>query len=360
MDYLKSIPASLREWLPALVILLIGILIVTAAYQLLMKRKPPTSGSRISQQLLIGALAGVVVVLVILELPIADAARGQLLSLLGILVTAAVALSSTTLLGNAMAGLMLRSIRNFKPGDFIVVEGHRGRVSELGLLRTEIQNERRDLTTLPNLYLVSNPVTVVRSSGTFISATVSLGYDVPRGEVEKCLLEAARRAGLADPFVFVLELGDFSITYQVAGFLEEVKYLLSAESELRKSALDSLHEAGIEIVSPTFMNQRQLPENRVFIPAVQRARREKTSANESRPEERMFDKAELAESEAKLEQKLESVVEEIAKLKKNDAGEIDEEEAEARIKRLEALKTELESELTRRREEKNDSESDEG
>ena len=61
------------------------------------------------------------------------------------------------------AGFMLRSIRNFHPGDFIVVDGHRGRVSELGLLRTEIQTERRTLTTFPNLYLVSNPVTVVRT-----------------------------------------------------------------------------------------------------------------------------------------------------------------------------------------------------
>ena len=54
--------------------------------------------------------------------------------------------------------------------DVFVVEGHRGRVSELGLLRTEIQTERRNLTTFPNLYLVTNPVTVVRSSGTFISS----------------------------------------------------------------------------------------------------------------------------------------------------------------------------------------------
>ncbi|MFZ1862972.1 MAG: mechanosensitive ion channel domain-containing protein [Polyangiales bacterium] len=353
MDYLKSIPAALREWLPSLVTLLIGILIVTAVYRLVMKRKPPTSGSRISRQLLIAALAGVFVILVILQLPIADAARGQLLSLLGILVTAAVALSSTTLLGNAMAGLMLRSIRNFNPGDFIVVEGHRGRVSELGLLRTEIQSERRDLITLPNLYLVSNPVTVVRPSGTFISATVSLGYDVPRDEVEKCLVDAAERAGLADPFVFVMELGDFSITYQAAGFLEEVKYLISAESKLRASMLDTLHEAKIEIVSPTFMNQRQLSEDRVFIPKAEpAAKTEAPAAEEPRPEERIFDKAELAETEAKLEQQLKDVVDEIEKLKKNEAPDVDKKTAEARIGQLEALRTELKAELKRRREEK--------
>ncbi|MGB5283800.1 MAG: mechanosensitive ion channel domain-containing protein, partial [Polyangiales bacterium] len=220
MDYLKPIYALLRDWLPVLITVLVGILVVWGAYRILMKRQPPSSGSRISQQLLIAALAGVFLIMVILELPIADAPRGQLLSLLGILVTAAIALSSTTLLGNAMAGLMLRSIRNFSPGDFIIVDGHRGRVSELGLLRTEIQTEHRNLMTLPNLFLVNNPVTVVRPSGTFISAKVSLGYDVPREKVEKCLVEATEHAGLTDPFVFVLELGDFSITYQAAGFLE--------------------------------------------------------------------------------------------------------------------------------------------
>ncbi|MBW2189945.1 MAG: mechanosensitive ion channel, partial [Deltaproteobacteria bacterium] len=143
----ESITALLREWLPVLITLLVGIVAISAVYRILMKRQTPTSGSRISQQLLIAALGGVLLVMVILQLPIGEAERGQLLSLLGLLVTAAIALSSTTLIGNAMAGLMLRSIRNFRPGDFIVVDGHRGRVSELGLLRTEIQTERRNLTT---------------------------------------------------------------------------------------------------------------------------------------------------------------------------------------------------------------------
>ena len=137
MDHLKSIAELLREWLPFLTTLLIAILVVAAAYQILIKRRPPKSGNIVSRQLLIATLAGILVVLLILELPIDNEPRGQLMSLLGILVTAAVALSSTTLLGNAMAGFMLRSIRNFRAGDFIVVDGHRGRVSELGISRSK-------------------------------------------------------------------------------------------------------------------------------------------------------------------------------------------------------------------------------
>jgi len=351
LDYLDSIAVLLREWLAVLITLLVGILVIWAAYRLLVKRQAHTSKSRMFQQVLMVMLVAIFVIMLILELPIGDAPRGQLLSLLGILVAAAIALSSTTLLGNAMAGLMLRSIRNFRPGDFIIVEGIRGRVSELTLLRTEIQTERRELTTLPNLYLVTTPVTVVRSSGTLISATVSLGYDIPREKVEKHLLEAAENAGLTDPFTFVLQLGDFSITYQAAGFLAEVKYLISAESKLRENMLDALHGAGIEIVSPTFMNQRQLSTGQVFIPETRRAMKAEPQATEEpRPEERMFDKAELAESESKAEQELKDVVEELDALKKAD-----EEASKPRISELEAKVTELEAAIKLRQEQKAES-----
>jgi small-conductance mechanosensitive channel len=356
MDYLESITALLREWLPVLITLLVGIVVISAVYRILMRRQTPTSGSRISQQLLIAALGGVLLVMVILQLPIGGSERGQLLSLLGLLVTAAIALSSTTLIGNAMAGLMLRSIRNFRPGDFIVVDGHRGRVSELGLLRTEIQTERRNLTTLPNLYLITNPVTVVRPSGTFISATVSLGYDVPREKIDKCLVQAAENAGLTEPFVFVLELGDFSITYQAAGFLEEVKYLISAESKLRESMLDALHRAGIEIVSPTFMNQRQLAAERLFIPEVRHAAKSTPpAADETRPEERMFDKAEQAETEAKAGHQLDDVVEELSELKK----QIDHPDKEDRISDLETRRAQLEADVKDHQEQKEESKGEE-
>jgi len=351
LDYLDSIAVLLREWLAVLITLLVGILVIWAAYRLLVKRQAHTSKSRMFQQVLMVMLVAIFVIMLILELPIGDAPRGQLLSLLGILVAAAIALSSTTLLGNAMAGLMLRSLGNFRPGDFIIVEGIRGRVSELTLLRTEIQTERRELTTLPNLYLVTNPVTVVRSSGTLISATVSLGYDIPREKVERHLLEAAENAGLTDPFTFVLQLGDFSITYQAAGFLQEVKYLISAESELRENMLDALHRGGIEIVSPTFMNQRQLSTNQVFIPKTARPMKaEPYAAEEVRPEERMFDKAELAETESKAEQERKDVVEELDALKKLDA-----EGSKPRIGELEARLAEIETAIQLRQEQKEES-----
>ena len=131
-----------------------------------------------------------------------------------------------------MAGMMLRAVRSFRPGDFIRVGDYFRRVSEQGLFHVEIQTEDRDLTTMPNLYLVTNPFKVIRSSGTIISAEVSLGYDIPRTKIESLLIEAALAVQLEEPFVLVTELGDFAVTYRISGLFPKVKHILSTRSAL--------------------------------------------------------------------------------------------------------------------------------
>jgi len=142
-------------------------------------------------QLIMLGVTALGMVMVVLMLPISDDLRIRILGLIGIVLSSGIALSSATFLENMLAGLMLRTVRNFKVGDFIEVEGNLGRVSERGLFHVEIQTEEHNLTMLPNLYLVRNPVTTVRNSGTIVSATVSLGYDVPRARIAELLLEAA-------------------------------------------------------------------------------------------------------------------------------------------------------------------------
>lgn len=244
-------------------------------------------------QLALIAMTAVAVVTLIAFLPVDAEMRGQLFSLVGVVASGVLALSSTTFVGNALAGLMLRALQNFRPGDFVRVGDHFGRISDRGLFRTELQTEDRDLTTLPNLYLVTKPVTVVRSSGTIVSAQVSLGYDTPRALVEKTLLEAAQAAGLEEGFVQVLELGDFSVLYRVAGLLKEVTTLLSSRSRLRCAMLDALHGVGIEIVSPNFMNTRSA--DKQVLPSRSAAPEAAPTKESGRAAESVvFDKAEEA------------------------------------------------------------------
>ena len=222
------------------------------AHRLLMVRQSIGTEAKLPRQVIMLALTIIALIILILEMPMSETSRGQLLSLIGVVVTGVIAISSTTFVANALGGLMLRVIASFQPGDFVRAGDHFGRVTDRGLFHTEIQTEDRDLTTLPNLFLITNPVTVVHSSGTMISSGLSLGYDIPRTQVETLLQDAAELAGLEDPFVFVSDLGDFSVSYKVYGFLVEVRQLLSAKSNLRKHILDVLHQNHIEIVSPSF------------------------------------------------------------------------------------------------------------
>ncbi|MEM6709958.1 MAG: mechanosensitive ion channel family protein [Pseudomonadota bacterium] len=279
-------------------------LILTLISQGRLGGKPWASGHR-GQALLLRLLAILTAIIALpLLLPIGNELRGQLLSLLGLLLSAVVGLASTTFVSNAMAGLMQRSATRFEPGDFIGVGDIFGRVTERALFHTELQTEDRDLVTLPNLYLVTNPVKVVRASGTLVSATVSLGYDVSRRQIEKALLQAAERAELNDAFVQVIDLGDFSVSYRVSGFLEDVRRLLSQRSALKAGVLDALHGAGIEIVSPNFMNQRPIDPDRPVLPpdadANAAANPGSDASSGSDIERLMFDKADLASRLADL------------------------------------------------------------
>jgi len=328
-----------------------AILFVFAAHRILERGGRRAEGRRFRNQVVMLALSLVALFAIVVALPVSENLRGQLLAFFGILLSASIALGSTTLLGNALAGLMLKgAIRNFRMGDFIQCGEHFGRVSERGLLHTEIQTADRDLVTLPNLYLVSQPVKTVRDSGTIVSSTLSLGYDIPRDNIETLLLRAAERAGLRDPFVRVLELGDFSVSYRVAGFLEDVKTLVATKSLLNGQVMDELHADGIEIVSPIFLNTRPLPEDRRFI-----SKPSLTTGPEaprvSRAEHVAFDKADAAESLEKMRETLAKIDEEIDTLRtKLENAEGDEEQAsiEAVLSRCESRKETLSASLAQR------------
>lgn len=253
------------------------------------------------------------IISIILAIPMSPEIKKEVTNIIGIVISAVLALSSATFIGNALAGIMLKLVKNFKPGDFILVNDIYGRVTEMGLFHTEVQTENRDLTTLPNLFLASNPVKVTRSSGTFIFSEVSLGYDVDRHKIEEALLKAAKAAGLKDAFVLITSLGDFTIVYKVQGLLENVKTIISSKSKLNAMVVDELHKVGIEIVSPKFVNQRQV-NNVTFIPKANKKVQASNDDNSTKAENKIFDKANEAEGIESRKKHLQTVNEKLAKL----------------------------------------------
>jgi small-conductance mechanosensitive channel len=347
---LQDILQYLILLLPTVAATTLVVLLVMLIRHFVAKQYAMRTGKRYQRQLIMLGVYLVALLAIIISLPISDTLRGQLLSLIGIIISATIALASSTFVGNAMAGVMLRTLRNFHVGDFLRVGEYFGRVTETGLLHVEIQTEDRDLMTIPNLYLVTNPTKVILSDGTIISAQISLGYDHAWGEIEPILLQAALDAGLEEPFVLIQELGDFSISYQINGLLSEVKQLISVRSTLRKCILDNLHTANIEIVSPTFMNTRAYEPNKHFIP--KKVIIEEAVTPGLTPEDIVFDIAEEAESLEKLREKREDFARQMTELKGQiDRGDEDVERGAKRMTHLEDVYTRLGVVITRREQE---------
>ena len=77
--------------------------------------------------------------------------------------------------------------------------------------------------------------------------------------------------------------------------------------------LDTLHRAGVEIVSPTFMNQRQIKGERAFIPEIEEDKPIEPT-RDSTPDTLVFDKADQVEKAEDLRLRLTALDKEITDL----------------------------------------------
>lgn len=300
-------------------------------------------------------------VIAIAVLPISDTVRAQVLSLFGILLSVVVAFSSTSLVGNAMAGVMLRSMRGFRPGHFVRFDDVLGRVTGISLYHTEIQLVTRDLVAVPNSVLAQKAVHVTRQAGTFVNTSVSIGYDEPHGNVEAALKRAAENCDLTEVFVIVEELMDHAIAYRVYGLLEDASQLMTKASQLNRAVLNSLHQEDMEIASPGLVNQRRYEQQSRFIPKAT------TPTGEAEVhtgiEEVAFDKAEQAESIERLyaeREKLHQTLSDFDEDSEREATTETKEQVELREATLRRRIDEIESEISEREKEKEQQRLDEG
>jgi small-conductance mechanosensitive channel len=259
--------SALSPFAPTVLIIVALILALTLFSRVLERRRIRRGSPRIGVQLFKAIYTFLAILVVILVMPLDPAVRGQLLGLLAIVIGASVVLSSGTIVGNALAGLMLRySGHRVGLGQHVVVEGHSGRVVDLGVLYTQIENENREPIWLPNKWLLGQPLKLIQDSGSVVHAHVSLGYNVDRAAARKVLLEAARGAELAQPLVHITKLGDFTVTYRVAGSLSDGGRLPQTRSRLREEILDRLREANIEVASPALTTPLPIPEDKTLRP----------------------------------------------------------------------------------------------
>ena len=191
-----------------------------------------------------------------------DAFKGVSL-FLGVLVS----LGSTSAVANVVAGIILTYMRAFRTGDVILVGQERGVVTEMSLLATHIRTPKNVEITIPNATVlgshVTNYSTHVADRRLILHTTVGIGYDVPWRQVHAMLLAATSKTkGVLQkpaPFVLQRELEDMCIRYELNAYTDQAETMLQIYSALHKNILDAFNEYGVQIMTPSYEGDREVP-----------------------------------------------------------------------------------------------------
>lgn len=181
-----------------------------------------------------------------------------------------VSFSSTSTIGNFLAGVVIAYMRPFRRGDRVKIGEVVGDVMEYSFLYTRLRTPKNEEVLIPSLQVLNNTITNYSSApeGVVLHTAVSIGYDAPRDQVEELLLQAARRTEGCEqeppPFVLVRSLDDFYVTYELNVYTRCPNQMQVLYSRLHQNIKDVFDAAGVEIMSPHYMAVRD--GNAVTIP----------------------------------------------------------------------------------------------
>ncbi|PZN28290.1 MAG: mechanosensitive ion channel protein [Proteobacteria bacterium] len=203
----------------------------------------------------------------VIAYPLLPWARSALFQGMSVVLGLGVSLASAGLVSQWISGLVILYSRSFKVGDFVIIGEVEGFVTEMGSLATKLRTVRREEITLPNAVLTSDRLTNLTrlgaESGSLLSTSLAIGYDVPWAQVRALLLRAANETeGVRrDPPARVLQwkLQDFSVEYHLHVFLERAEERAAVMSALHARILDAFAAARVQIMTPHFESQPSKP-----------------------------------------------------------------------------------------------------
>ena len=170
-------------------------------------------------------------------------------------------LGSTAAISNIVAGVVITYMRPFKVGDRVEIGNTIGDVTERSLLVTRVRTIKNLDVTVPNSTILGNHIinfskNAAEEVGVILHTSVTIGYDVPSGDVIKALVKGAINTEMIlenpTPFVLVKSLDDFYINYEVNCHTKNPEKSALIYSYLHESIKNELHNAGIEILSPHY------------------------------------------------------------------------------------------------------------
>ena len=169
-------------------------------------------------------------------------------------------LSSSAVIANVIAGIVVTYMRPFQIGDRVQISDTVGDVVEKSLLVTRIRTVKNVDITIPNAMVLASHIINYSSSaqdpGLILHTTVTIGYDVDWRTVHKLLIEAAKSVAdieaTPEPFVLQTSLDDYYVSYELNAYTEKPNRMAALYSELHTAIQEKFHAGGVEIMSPHF------------------------------------------------------------------------------------------------------------
>ena len=195
----------------------------------------------------------ILIVTVLLALQMFGVQTATILALLsGVALAIGLAVQGT--LSNVAAGVMLLILRPLKVGEWVAAAGASGSVSRVGLFRTDLITLANVLVSVPNTAIFEGSIeNYTRLGRRRMIAVIGVAYDTDLDQAMDVLrgVVSANPAweDLPAPYVYVSNLGDFSVDLTVWAWADGKKYW-DAQAAFRLQAKKALDEAGIEIPFP--------------------------------------------------------------------------------------------------------------
>ena len=245
---------SMATILPAVILLVIGILAIRVLMKLVDKSLSRTKLEKAATSLIRSLLK--VVLYVLLGLMVA--------SRLGIDVTGIVALASVAslalslslqdALSNVIGGFTLLSNHPFHSGDFVEIAGQAGTVQTIDITYTKLTTADNKTISIPNSAVVASQIVNYSTSGTRrVDINVSASYDAPIETVKAALLEAAKIDAVMDtpaaPFAAVQNYGDSAINYTLRVWTSAAEYW-NAYFTITENIKAEFDKAGVQMTYP--------------------------------------------------------------------------------------------------------------
>lgn len=155
-------------------------------------------------------------------------------------------------LSNLISGVLIYLDRFFVIGDLVEIEGRYGRVEKITLRSTRIVTVDGRMLAVPDSEIVNKTVaSYTNFPHLMLSVPVAIGVGEDIDRARKLLLDLVTGDGdflaAPPPRVAVRELGDYSVTLELAAWLGDERRHLEKRDELRERIFKAFTDAGVDM-----------------------------------------------------------------------------------------------------------------